>query len=337
MLMQPYLSKNGKVVDYDDINCLHYSTLKLLSQNVRAFKERIDEELDNENEATVARTKKHFLVGECVDVLFTNYDSFDQKYIVFEGKEAGDKASAVLHTMLIDSINLETIDADELKNICHFNNFYTNWKDGEAHRRELLKHKDYYNFLLAAQGKTVLDLNTHTTIQNTFNRINSGRYTNPFLMDLFNNYEVYPQYCSFGLVLGTPYKGRLDLFAINHVSKTIRIVDIKTMWKHTKNFTKDYDNFRYGLQAVGYVELIKQEYPDYQIEYFFIVESTNAKLSSPVIYQISENMLYEEMYGNESKRKVGFSELIDTYNYHDVTQEWEYERNVVENKGVLIL
>lgn len=337
MLMNPFLSNSGIVVDYDSINCLHYSTLKLLDKNVRSFKERIDEELEDEDEATIARTKRHFLVGQGVDVLFTEYESFDSKYILFEGKEPGDKASTVLHSMLIDAINLETIDANRLKDICYTNNFYTNWKDGEAHRRELLKNKDYYNFLLAAQGKTVLDTRTHATIQGTFNRINNGRYTGAFLTDLFINYDVYPQYCSFGLVLGIPYKGRLDLFAINNTTKKIKIVDIKTMFKHTKYFTKDYENFKYGIQAVGYVELIKQEYPDYQIEYCFVVESTNEKLSSPVIYTLSENMLYEEMYGNDSKRKQGFKELMDRYIYHDTTQEWNYEREVVENEGVLTL
>ena len=336
MLQKPYLNHLGVEADYNAIDALHYSTLKLLTQSVRAFKEKTDEE---DNEEDRARMAKHFLIGGGVDTLLTDFNSFDNKYISFSGKVAGDKADLVLRKLVEYSLDLETISDDYLQNVCHIEGFYTNWK-GASHRKELLKNKEYFEFLQKANGKVILDTKSYDAIFKTYYRIINGKYTKPFIDNMCNNSKlrVYPQFALVANIMGIQYKGLLDYCIFNDETSTITIVDAKTLWKHSNQFPKQYEWLRYGLQAAGYYLLVKELFPLYQnVEYKFIVESTNEKLTSPVIYEVSPELMFEELYGNTDKRKIGFSELISTYLFHNYTDEWIYDKNVIDSNGIITL
>ena len=337
MLMKPYLNHLDQVVDYNNVNVLHYSTLKLLAQSVRAFKERVDEEEDDERLEN--RLKKHFLIGGAVDMLLTDNAKFDETYIQFDGKAAGEKADIVLQGLAVDEINLRLIDSTELRDYCWSLGFYTNWKDGESHRKELMKNIEYYEFLCAANGKIILDAVTYSAIQATYKRIIEGRYTGTYISELQTNpkLRVYPQYCLIAEIYGILYKGMLDFCVFDDENHHITIIDVKTLWKHSNMFPKQLEWLRYDLQAVGYIELVRKLFPTYTVSYRFIVESTDAKLTSPVIYELSEQTLYEGKYGNIERFKVGFEELISRYMFHDFSNEWTYDRIVVDNNGVLTI
>jgi hypothetical protein len=226
-----------------------------------------------------------------------------------------------------------------LESICHIEGFYNNWK-GASHKKELLKDLHYYEFLCSVGSKTILDNKSFTVIQDTYHRIINGRYTKPFIDNMLNNPDlrVYPQFALVGLVGGIHYKGLLDFCIFDDVNSTITIVDCKTMYEHSNQFPRQFDKYRYGLQAIGYYLLVKELFPLYRtIKYKFIVESTNEKLTSPVIYELSEEMLYNEAWGDEVKRKTGFYDLIKTYLFHLYTDEWVYDKHVVDSDGVIPL
>jgi len=296
-----------------------------------------DEEEDDERLEN--KLKKHFLIGGAVDMLLTDNAKFEETYIHFDGKQAGEKADAVLQGLAIDNIDIRLIDSSELRDYCHSVGFYTNWKDGESHRKELMKNIEYYEFLCAANGKIILDTISYQVVQATYKRIIEGRYTGAYLTNLQTNpkLRVYPQFCLIAEIYGIIYKGMLDFCVFDDENHHITIIDVKTLWKHSNMFPKQLEWLRYDLQAVGYIELVKKLFPHYTVSYEFIVESTDAKLTSPIIYELSEQTIFEGKYGNIERNKVGFEELITRYLFHDFSNEWTYDQNVVQNNGRLVI
>ncbi len=94
----------------------------------------------------------------------------------------------------------------------------------------------------------------------------------------------------------------------------------------------------FGIFVLSLGEAYSQKRIDeVTLQYNISVESTNEKLTSPVIYEVSPELMFEELYGNIDKRKIGFSELISTYLFHNYTDEWIYDKNVVDSNGIITL
>lgn len=105
-----------------------------------------------------------------------------------------------------------------------------------------------------------------------------------------NNYkenykESYKEYT----VKGTP-----DVVFIDDIRKTVTIIDYKTT--QVRQFESNYINYRYFIQEVLYIEILKSIFPDYEVTFFFIVLDTN--FVYPIEWFASSlNVKYVAMYG----------------------------------------
>jgi hypothetical protein len=350
MLNRPNLGIDGnEVIGYNNVNALRFSTLKLIADSVKSFRaRRSEDELlfasdEDVNEETIGKRKKHFLLGGLVDLFLTEPIKFDNDYAIYTGKTVGGKSEMILSSLAVDEVDINNIDAEDLKTFCHSMEYYTNWGNGESHRKELLKSKEYYDFLIESKGKTIVTSDIVQQAQAIEYNIMNGRYTGKYLREVteVNNVDVqvYPQFALFGVINGINYKGKLDYLVHDVVNNTITIVDVKTTFIHSKYFPRQMEKLLYGQQLVGYYELVKYNYPNVpteNIKIMFLVESTNVKQSSPMFYEFSLPTLDVYKYG-DGRYIVGFDELMHKYKWHDETNEWDYEQDVVLNNGVITL
>jgi hypothetical protein len=228
---------------------ISYSLLKEFYQglaNARNFWANIDKEKDIVEE-------EYFIIGNIVDILLTEPDKYDSKFIVTDkipSTTYNNLVSEVIKILNNLQISLSSIEDKELdtfiitarENI----GFYSNWKDETVinkFRENCMEYLSLYN-KCKEEGKSLISLDQEIEGKYLAEELRNGKYTQEFFSNVdkeFNQVEVYWN------LKEVQFKSKLDKVIVK--DNTIYITDIKTYFR---NFYDNYYNHKLFVQAALY-------------------------------------------------------------------------------------
>jgi hypothetical protein len=293
---EKFFSENF-VMSYSGLN-------KLLNSPISFYKHYIlNEREDN--------TDKYTIEGSLVHLLLLNPGDFDKDFVVTPANVPSDNPKKIIQ-MLFEYCKMLNRDSDfrcelrefepEILQLLKEENLYQSLKLDSARIEKICDEKGetYWEYLHAAEGRTVIDDVTLAVAKEYVNRI-TNNITVMELMgmveDTFNPVEhhnevelvTFPDNLPFGI------RGFLDNMVIDHAKKTIRVNDLKKTSKDILAFRDSVENWKYWLQCGIYRMLVdavyiknNPQFEGYTVEFRFIVLDSNMQVG---VYQVSEETM----------------------------------------------
>lgn len=328
--------------NYYDSPRLSQSKLKTLLYGPKAFLETEEPELFFEE-------KRHFVLGSAVDTYLTNIAEFNEKYYISHlAEKPSDVVKSILYEVYSkakDKIaedetykNLEFLK-QEIMDSCESHGYYKNLK-WETRVNKILDFNDYWEEIVSSENKTILSMEEAEIVSNIVRKIYTNQYTSKYFKDSTEEVTILRQLPIEFEVKEVECKALLDIVYIDHNSKTITPIDLKTIGESVKNFPESLRKRRYDIQLSWYVEALYQwkednEFKDYKIlDFKFIVVSTTED-EEPVIFTCDKSLEFMGKYGrdflylrgeqasnstdtvyNRLNRVKGYMDLIDDYLFY---------------------
>jgi hypothetical protein len=325
-------------------------------RNIDAFSYSLLKTMDDEGPLSIlGQTKKTgpaLEFGSLVDILITDPESKDTKFHT----KTIDKPSAstlILADMLVNDhllldIPIEEITTDEyilktIRNLKIWDNIKNLETLKEKYNNKLFK--EYVEEKIRANGKIVVSEETLTNAIQCANVLKD----HPFTKNLFipsNTLEILKQPSIVYQYEGTIGKARIDLLHINHETKMIDIMDIKTGSELPSRFHLAFYKWKYYLQVISYTGAISwvlnhsKNFNDYQINSFKFIYVSKKMPLVPVIYEVPDRLLPHFLHGwiSQTGEKIkGFKSLVNEYRQYRGTNTYSVEKEVLDNNGVFKL
>ena len=246
----------------------------------------------------------------------------------------------------------------EILSACNENSYQKNWKDETRVSSILSKEEGYFELLVKAEGKTVVDAGTYNVIKGIVDSLKTNvRTAHIFDRVAFANsvdVDMYLQLPIYFTYRGKRCKALLDIVIVVKDEKgnilTVHPIDLKTMSGNTLDFPNSIKARRYDIQGAWYT-LALQEYfkvPSDRIRNFcFVVESTT-NIGNPLFFECTKSLLetgrngrkplyLSEITGEQKtadtpvlvREILGFEQLLDIVIYHD-ENGWDEEKILKE-------
>jgi hypothetical protein len=218
----------------------------------------------------------------------------------------------------------------------------------------------YYSFLMEANGKTVLSREDKRVIDKCLNSLRSHKAANQLLFakDLFSSTEV-EEYNELEIYWASPVtidedsekriikcRSKIDRLLIDHGTKTIRIIDLKTTSKTAKGtlnfvegeyvgtgFFSSFMYYSYYRQMAFYEDAVIQwlttsprNYNDYRIIVNMVIVET-VGVYETAVYEIGDDLL---QYGRSE-----YTKLLEDLLWHEESGSWDYDREYYEGTGIV--
>jgi hypothetical protein len=273
-------------------------------------------------------TDTHLVVGRVLHCLLLEPDNFDKQFLVM-----GSKAPTGNNKIIIDlifkyhlsignnSLTLEDFSPEILTHLLSINLHQALKTDQQRLDKILVdENKLYFEFLKQSLGKTVIDQETLDGCKSGLEVLKLNSSVRALLQldktDEDDHVEVYNelqlQVDIQGLQFG--FKGFVDNLVIDHDSKNIFINDLKTLGKSIQDFPDSVEYYRYWIQAVIYMNMVKEKYnlEGYEYHITFIVID---KYNQVYPYQVSSDTLIQ--WGEK------FNEVVTKVKWHYENKQYE--------------
>lgn len=270
--------------------------------------------------------------GSLFDCLITDESSFNEKYVINNTK----KPTAQLGDFL--DLYLEYNDYDKAYNELKERNG-GKLRDGVDKFKERVKTecKDYLDFIETSKDKIVVSSADYHLALTMKSALTSNRFT--------------AQYFNLGFLWGTEfqkplvatidgidYKCLVDMLIINPALKKIKPIDIKTTSEYPSGFMKSVFKYKYHIQGSLYWDIIKQNYPDYEVEDFLFFVCSKELPEKPYIWRANEKVREIGRNGGTLKNGIklrGYKDLANDLKWHEDTGLWDYPKAMYENEGIM--
>lgn len=141
-------------------------------------------------------------------------------------------------------------------------------------------------------------------------------------------------------------RGFYDMLIIDHVDKTIKVVDLKTGKSNLSQFRDSFINWRYYLQEAVYMDALKKllqtelkEYAHYKVlDFEFLYIGTREKI--PAVFKVSDfwhTAAKEGFYLANGTYHKGMNQLIKEVIYHWNTNQFDLPMEFYKNDGVMYI
>ena len=221
------------------------------------------------------------LFGSAFDTLVTRgLEAFKKEFISMDGPVISDKVRMIINELVKQGVEWE--DTDGIVKVLDELQFYTNWKTPTRINKLIENNsEDYYRKAKYASlnNLTVLPSGMEEKIMKCYDNLLGNELTKSLLFDDMKGQERFFQLQFESRLDDVTYKIMCDMILVNHTSKTIRIIDLKTTGKESSDFRKSYLDWGYHIQSWLYRMVLKNalvgtDYEDYVISDFsFIVVS----------------------------------------------------------------
>ena len=228
---------------------------------------------------------------------------------------------------------------------CAEANYQPRW-GAEAKLKAIVEPgSEYFKDICKAEGKTVIDVNTHNTILSVVQSLKTHPRTSRYFdkemqaeqvtVDFYYQLPIYFQY------YGMDLKALLDLVVvikdINGDILKVEPIDLKTMYGNTFDFPTSIKSHRYDIQAAWYTAAIyahfflDRENEELVAPFKFIVESTS-KQGKPLIFEMTREFLNQAREGVQASANYyisGMNDILQKIQYH-IENGWELEQEIQE-------
>lgn len=223
--------------------------------------------------------------GSAVDSIITGgKEEFDERFLVAKFPSVRDSIVAIVKGLFANFkdnfSNIKDIPDDVVINYAAQYNFQNNWKPET--RARVIKEEgcEYYKLLYISEDKTILDTDTYQEICNAVDALRNSPATKWYFQpdNPWDNIQRFYQLKFRTQLNGIWYRCMADLIIVDHNTKTIIPIDLKTSFKAEWDFYKSFIDWDYHIQARLYWRIIRDVldkdpvFKDYKLEdYRFIV------------------------------------------------------------------
>lgn len=324
--------------------------------------------------------KEAILIGDAVDTIITEgKDVFQQSYYISTVDKPSATVMSIVQEVFYEERNrtykLEELEAEILE-ACDNHNHQSKWKAETRIKKLVEAGTEYWDDLVSADGKEVLDFDQKTTVEGIVTSLTTHPYTKKYFeIGQADGVEITYQVPLHFSYRGIECKAMIDMIIVNHnnfpvryqglviPAKSVQPIDIKTTGEYTRNFPKVVKALRYDIQGAWYtlaLESVPQS--DLRILPFkFLVESTKVQ-GDPRVYTMTATDLLVARWGGIFKRGSlivggdssfnerfvsytlvpeydvkGFEQAIDDYLWYQTHSECKIEKAVYEAEGEMEL
>ena len=274
------------------------------------------------------------------DMLFLDKSSFDERYYLFDGEKPSASLGVLCDIILKNYIEIPT--KDEVKIIAEANHFWTNIKKPELYlaKFDIPEFWDYLQVMFEINNRTIITSSEFNSAVDLVEILRNHKYSNYLLENDFDNYyQVKFEYEYRGFTV----RGIIDILSIDHKSKKVYMIDLKTGKNPSIEFEESFVKWRYYFQAALYVgafedickELNLAEYTLEPFQFLYISKADR----TPLVFKMTDKWLKAAFEGfNIGKYKFrGINELVDEIYWCWKNKEYEIPKHVVEANGVVEL
>jgi hypothetical protein len=328
--------------EYRDYPAVSQSELSQLDYSPVAYRKMKDKQQEDDIPA--------FIFGSAVDCLLTHPKDFWKEFVqvnvadtpsdtiksivdsIFAGLVArGEETSASLSDYESEIIRL----AKDL-------NYGQSWKQETLIKKIAEGGQKYFDTLIISRGKRVISSEDYQMARNCAEALQTNQFTKKYF-EKQDHVELHFQLALLFNVEDTDCKALLDLLVIDHASRRLRVVDIKTTGSSVYAFPSSYMKYRYYLQGSFYTEAVQQymksnpQLADYELESPLFLVAEKANVNPPFIYE----MLWQDVDagregGTYRDRKIkGYKELLRDLRWHNETGNWDYPKQTFIDNGVV--
>lgn len=237
------------------------------------------------------------LEGSMVDCLITgSQEEFDNLYYVADYPSIGDKEQLVakmLYEKYHDSYELFSyIPNDVILSVINEVGWQKNWRDETRVRVLSERVAMYYNLIIQAGNKTVVDSNTYDRILKMVQALKTSPATQGYFADNdpMSPVKRYYQLKFRAKFEGVCYRCMMDLAVVDYEEKKIYPIDLKTSGHKEWDFQDSFEQWSYMIQARLYWRILKANmsndpyFKDFILEdYRFIV--VNKESLTPLVWE----------------------------------------------------
>ncbi len=373
-----YTTSQEDIENYYSSPALNQSLLKSLS-NLEEFN-KINSLSTNKDKELYYSEKDYFIIGGAVDVKLTGHlEQYGNSYHISNVPKPAEKIMSMVNQIfdtqskLISETDFFPEDLNELsdemiQHAIESHGYYTNRKMSTNIENVRLEGNDYYKDLVMARGKTVLSPQQDKIIGAITNSLVSCEAIAPFFLphSVNTTFDIYTQLPIYFEFRGIDCKALLDIVKVDHMHKTICVIDLKTLYGPTIDFLDTLKLRRYDIQGAWYTIAVENwrksrpELVDYVvINPMFIVETTaEDRQGNPLLVECDNQVMHVALHGLDiyssvnmyqeapqlpdekhfllNRKVLGINELLDKYVWH-TENGFGTERLIAEGKNKLKL
>ena len=318
---------------------ISFSSLNLFEYSPLMYKRHVLKQLEEED-------TDYFRKGSAFDCLITEPESFDERFAVSHIPPPGGMMEVFVETYLKEMA--DTGDVARAMNIAYK-------ESGFKLKFPVVEKKfndpdlqNYVIFRLNNKDKTILSQDEFDQAKGMEQLLKSDvrcrKYLpekdNP-LQEAYNQIKIEWQMLVHDGITEVDALSILDKIVVDHVVKTIQVVDLKTTGRSVFNFPLSFVKYAYYRQAAFYYDAAHQwamstnfaRHEGYKILFpiFIVIETTCNHL--PIIYQTTENDINVGRWGGtlKSGREVkGYISLTESLLKHRENNIWELPMDIYE-------
>jgi hypothetical protein len=286
------------------------------------------------------KTDKHLIEGKLIHLLILQPEEFKNKFMLMPSKMPSDALCKVLKNISLytDENKLSLVKNDIILNALSAMDLYQSFKDDDKRIAKVLttECEDYYLFCKNNNGKDIIDNDILTKCTDSVEIIKNNKSIMNLLSDKttdfeMDNLEIFNEKyltCSltnfdFGL------HGSIDRYVINHDTKEVKIIDIKTTSKTIVEFPETIEFYNYWLQAATYVTLVQKNINK---------SSVNYKINFNFIVIDKYNQIYNFEVSNTTMNKwgKGLEEILNVAKFHIKENNYELPYQFLQEKQIIL-
>tara|TARA_R110000851_G_scaffold315229_2_gene477559 strand:- start:8710 stop:9744 length:1035 start_codon:yes stop_codon:yes gene_type:complete len=279
-------------------------------------------------------------IGSLVDDLLLNKSNFKKLYYLYDGV----KPTATLGKLcdiVIQNYKRPPSKKTLLK-IAKKNKFWSKWSEEKVLQAfDIPEFWDYIKASFTSKRKTLVttpDIELSNELVNILETHEYSKYIITNSMKHYNQFKFNIEYKGFIL------RGIIDKVLVDHKTKTVRFIDLKTGKGDSNEFVSSFLKWRYYLQAAVYVRAFKEvcktlKLIDYTLLPFqFLYIGRSEKL--PIVFTVTKRWQKAAAYGFTTTAGYtyrGLYELLDLVRWHIDNKVFDMTRTVYESNGSILL
>lgn len=255
--------------------------------------------------------KPYLTYGRLTEHLLYNNGVWQDKfYMLGENTKVSETLMTILETfMSMNYVSLFEVPDFQILKVVTEKEYQPTWKP-ETKIKKIRSYEEVYELLLSSQGKDII---TEEMLQKASLSSNHIK-TLPLIDKAFysDEYETEIQKPFIIEVNNVYISGFIDMISVNHNTKEVYIIDIKTTNKQYANdMIPSIKQYRYDIQLAIYSLYIKSILPEYKRNHYIIADSSTEP-GQAIQIEIAEDAIENATQGQGTT----LESLLDDYSYY---------------------
>ena len=287
--------------------------------------------------------------GSLVDTILTEPEELDNKFLVSDISKVTEVVLNIVKNIydICDKTTntLTEINRDLILNSIKEFNYQSNWKDDTRINKIIDEGNSYFSLLGLAGNKTLISQYEYDLAVSCVESIKNSEFTNKYFndtVDYFGEIEAFYQLKLKYNKNGLNVRCMFDRVIVNHKTKTIQPIDLKTTGKNEEEFENSFLAWSYWIQSNMYSEILKLiiEEDDYFkdfiiLPFLFVVVNKNNK--TPLVWCDINNLEKGDRIDKYNNIHKYWIDLYKDLKWHIDNEEYKYSIESIQNNGVRIL